>query len=77
MPIPKRKRNDLLKQQKDCCKLCGHHFGRGLQSCYDETTNTLLCRACLMLLTFLRVGVVKGVDLAAVVDYDMKNRIPG
>lgn len=77
MTVKRKKRNELLSQQNDCCKLCGYHFGRDLQNCYDESTNTLLCRACLMLLTFLRVGVGKDVDLVKVMNYDMNNRIPG
>ena len=76
MAIQRKKRNELLTKQHDCCKLCGHHFSRGLQNCYDEQTNTLICRSCLMLLTFLRVAVVKGVDLVKVMEYDMNNRIP-
>ena len=76
MAIKKRKRNELLNQQNDCCKLCGYHFSRGLQNCYDEQTDTLLCRSCLMLLTFLRVGVGKNVDLVKAMEYDMNNRNP-
>lgn len=76
MAIQRKKRNELLIKQKDCCKLCGYHFSRGLQNCYDEQTDTLLCRSCLMLLTFLRVGIVKGVDLVKAANYDMDNRPP-
>jgi hypothetical protein len=76
MAIQRRKRNELLTKQHDCCNLCGHHFSRGLQNCYDEATDTLLCRNCLMLLTFLRVAVVKGMDLVKAANYDMDNRIP-
>lgn len=76
MTLARRKRNELLTQQKDCCKLCGYHFGRALQSCYDETTNTLICHLCLMLLNSLRKSVVKGVDLVKAANYDINNRIP-
>lgn len=76
MAIPRRKRNELLIKQKDCCKLCGYHFGRDLHNCYDEDTNTLLCHLCLMLLNCVRKSVGKGVDLIEVINYDMDNRIP-
>lgn len=76
MALSKKKRNELLTQQKDCCKLCGYHFGRDLQSCYDKPTNTLICHLCLMLLNCVRKSVVKGVDLAKAMEYDMNNRIP-
>lgn len=76
MALARRKRNELLTQQKDCCKLCGYHFGRVFQSCYDETTNTLVCHLCLMLLNSLRKSVEKGIELTKVIDYDMNNRIP-
>lgn len=76
MTIEKRKRNELLTSQKDCCKLCGYHFSRELNNCYDETTNTLLCRLCLMLLKSVRKSVMKGVDLVKVMEYDMNNQIP-
>ena len=76
MTLARRKRNELLTQQKDCCKLCGYHFSRDLQSCYDESTNTLVCHLCLMLLNSLRKSVVKGVDLVKAANYDMDNRIP-
>ncbi len=76
MAIKRRKRNELLTKQHNCCNLCGHHFARELQNCYDESTDTLLCRNCLMLLTFLRVAVVKGMNLVKVANYDMDNRIP-
>jgi len=76
MALSKRKRNDLLTQQKDCCKLCGYHFSRDLHSCYDEDTNTLVCRLCLMLLKSMRKSVIKGVDLAKAMEYDMDNRTP-
>jgi hypothetical protein len=76
MTIQRKKRNKLLTKQNDCCNLCGHHFSRGLQNCYDEATDTLLCRNCLMLLTFLRVAVTKGMDLVKAANYDMDNRVP-
>ena len=76
MAIQRRKRNELLTKQNDCCKLCGYHFGRDLQSCYDETTNTLICHLCLMLLNSLRKSVEKNVDLVKAMEYDMNNRIP-
>jgi len=75
MTLLKKQRNNLLNQQQNCCNLCGHHFGQGLQSCYDEQTNTLLCRSCLMLLSFLRIAVVRDIDLYKVAEYDMNNRI--
>jgi len=75
MTLSKKQRNNLLDQQQNCCNLCGYHFGRDLQSCYDEQTNTMLCHLCLMLLNCLRKSVVKGVDLSKVVEYDMNNRI--
>ena len=77
MPLPRRKRNELLTEQNDCCRLCGYHFGRDLQSCYDSDTNTLLCHCCLMLLNCIRKSVDKNVDLVKVMEYDMNNRIPG
>lgn len=76
MTISKRKRNEVLTTQKDCCKLCGYHFSRVLQSCYDDQTNTLLCRLCMMLLKSLRKSVIKGVDLNKTANFDMDNRIP-
>ena len=76
MAIQKRKRNELLTQQKDCCNLCGYHFGRDLQSCYDDQTNTLVCHLCLMLLNCVRKSIVKDVDMVKVMEYDMNNRIP-
>ena len=77
MTLSKKQRKNLLDQQQDCCNLCGHHFGQGLHSSYDEQTNTMLCRLCHLLLNCLRKSVVKGVDLGKVVEYDMTNRIPG
>lgn len=76
MSIQRKKRNEILTTQKDCCKLCGYHFSRILQNCYDDQTNTLLCRLCLMLLKSLRKSVMKGMDLVKVMEYDMNNRIP-
>ena len=73
MAIQRKKRNELLTKQNNYCKLCDHRFSHGLQNCYDEATDTLLCRSCLMLLTFLRVAVVKGIDLVKAANYDMDN----
>jgi len=76
MTLAKRKRNELLTQQKECCKLCGYHFSRNLHSCYDEDTNTLVCRLCLMLLKSIRKSVIKGVNVVKVMEYDINNQIP-
>ncbi len=76
MALPRRKRNELLAKQHDCCNLCNYHFGRELQSCYHEDTNTLLCRSCLIFLTFMYKYVKKGADLNKAVNYDRDNRIP-
>lgn len=75
MSTTRQKRNEILTNQKDCCKLCSYHFSRDLQSCYDETTNTLLCHLCLMLLNSLRKSIlIHDVDLIKATQFDINNR---
>ena len=74
--ITKSERKLMLAEQNNQCALCGYAFGPNQQNCYDAAGHTLVCRACLLLLSAFRNATARiGEDvLAKLVEYMESHR---
>lgn len=61
--ITPRLREYTLKAQENRCALCGGEITPDMYFCYNKPTQSIICRACSMLLTAIRKAESKGVTL--------------